>query len=170
MYHIHVWAAYTVVCTYVQSCFGLSTCSFIACLLLLSFCKRSCYCKCFSVRTDSTSTLTLDGLNRVPNNLTIDYFSAQPEDSQGKNRVGINGNDHQRFNHLSAQPGFSEDLSTADTDFEVNDNNHHALDSLQVQPGSCGSSTNKATTDLLFKSLYLKYNSHKIHKSVVLLS
>ncbi|KAF9689108.1 hypothetical protein SADUNF_Sadunf01G0057400 [Salix dunnii] len=105
---------------------------------------------------DSTTTLTLDGLNTVPNNHTIDYFSAQPEDSQGKNRVGINGNDHQRFNHLSAQPGFSEDLSTADTDFEVNDNNHHALDSLQVQPGSSGSSTNKATTDL-----EMNYKSHQ---------
>ncbi|KAJ6712816.1 hypothetical protein OIU79_008919 [Salix purpurea] len=92
---------------------------------------------------------TLDG----PNNHTINYISAQPEDSQGKNRAGINGNDHQRFNHLSAQiitlpPGFSEDPSTADTDFEVNDNNHQALDNLQVQPGSSDSSISKSTTDL----------------------
>ncbi|KAB5573341.1 hypothetical protein DKX38_000535 [Salix brachista] len=88
--------------------------------------------------------LTLDG----PNNHTIDYSSAQPEDSQGKNRAEINGNDHQRFNHLSAQPGFSEDPSTTDTDFEVNDNNHQALDNLQVQPGSSDSSISKSTTDL----------------------
>ncbi|KAG5228117.1 hypothetical protein OIU78_009629 [Salix suchowensis] len=148
MYHIHVWAAYTGVCTCVQSCFGLSTCSFMAWLLLLNFSKRSCYCKCFSVRAD--------GLKAVPNNHTIDYFSAQPEDSQGKNRAEINGDDHQRFIHLSAQPGFSEDLSTADTDFEVNDNFHHALDSLQVQPGSSDSSTNRATTDL-----EMNYKSHQ---------
>ncbi|KAG5228099.1 golgin subfamily member 8A [Salix suchowensis] len=90
-----------------------------------------------------------DGLKAVPNNHTIDYFSAQPEDSQGKNRAEINGDDHQRFIHLSAQPGFSEDLSTADTDFEVNDNYHHALDSLQVQPGSSDSSANKATFDYM---------------------
>ncbi|KAJ6713566.1 hypothetical protein OIU85_025226 [Salix viminalis] len=148
MYHIHVWAAYTGVCTCVQSCFGLSTCSFMACLLFLNFSKRSCYCKCFSVRAD--------GLKAVPNNHTIDYFSAQPEDSQGKNRAEIYGDDHQRFIHLSAQPGFSEDLSTADTDFEVNDNFHHALDSLQVQPGSSDSSTNRATTDL-----EMNYKSHQ---------
>ncbi|KAF9689105.1 hypothetical protein SADUNF_Sadunf01G0057100 [Salix dunnii] len=93
---------------------------------------------------DATNTLTLDR----PNNHTIDYISAQPEDSQGKNRAEINGNVHQRFNHLSAQPGFSEDPSTADTDFEVNDNNHQALDNLQVQPGRSDSSINKSTTDL----------------------
>ncbi|KAJ6712818.1 hypothetical protein OIU79_008920 [Salix purpurea] len=151
MYHIHV-LAYTGVCTCVQSYFGLSTCSFIACLLLLNFSRRSFYCKSFSVRTDASNMLTLDG----PNNHTIDYISAQPEDSQGKNRAGINGNDHQRFNHLSAQPGFSEDPSTADTDFEVNDNFHHALDSLQVQPGSSDSSTNRATTDL-----EMNYKSHQ---------
>uniref|UniRef100_A0A6N2M4I6 Uncharacterized protein n=1 Tax=Salix viminalis TaxID=40686 RepID=A0A6N2M4I6_SALVM len=93
---------------------------------------------------DASNMLTLDG----PNNHTIDYISAQPEDSQGKNRAEINGNDHQRFNHLSAQPGFSEDPSTADTDFEVNDNNHQALDNLQVQPGSSDSSISKSTTDV----------------------
>ncbi|KAF9689102.1 hypothetical protein SADUNF_Sadunf01G0056800 [Salix dunnii] len=139
MYHIHVWAAYTGVCPCVQSCFGLSTCSFIACLLLLNFSKRSCYCKCFSVRTDAPNMWTLDG----PNNQTIDYISAQPEDFQAKNRADtnteINGDGHQRFNHLSAPPGFY---------FEVNHNNHQALDSLQVQPGSSDSSSNKATTDL----------------------
>lgn len=136
-----------------ESYFGLSICSFKECLLHLNISKQICYCKCFSVSTDASNTLTLDGLYAVPNNHAIDCTSAQPEDSQEQNRADtdmeINGNDHQTLiNYLSAQPGFSMGPSTADTDLEVNDNNHQALDSLQVQPGSYDFSPDKATTKL----------------------
>ena len=136
-----------------ESYFGLSICSFKECLLHLNISKQICYCKCFSVSTDASNTLTLDGLYAVPNNHAIDCTSAQPEDSQEQNRADtdmeINGNDHQTLiNYLSAQPGFSMGPSTADTDLEVNDNNHQALDSLQVQPGSSDFSPDKATTKL----------------------
>ncbi|XP_034898493.1 uncharacterized protein [Populus alba] len=99
---------------------------------------------------DASNTLTLDGLYAVPNNHTIDYTSAQPEDSQEQNRANtdmeVNGNDHQTLNYFSPQPGFSTAPRTAA--LEVNDNNHQALDSPQVQPGSSDFSPDKATTKL----------------------